>query len=503
MTAKANRKVSLTATFVKERLSFDRIPMVNDKGQVAKFEPNAEQKRYVIFDGHQDSPVGFGVAVNRTNMSYILQRRIGGRVLKATICDTRDMPLADARKKAMEVLAQMEATGKSPAEARVRSEDDILVAEMTLVECIAMYRKHLVERATPAKDSSLRGLEQAVRRLRRPGVQLADRKVGELVTEKRILDAFDALASGKRKLRDGTQRANEKSKAYDQPTTTTAELTFRWVSRAVDYCMTREARVAGNIGRDPSLRFNPFDVLKHEGKYRDRKALEEHYKNTGARNPMQIRDGSLGRFLDALWDRRKIDNYRTACDYLLLTLLWGTRRGEAAPLMWRHRLSDDEAKKLSWVDLKSGWVQFYDTKNRFTHRLPLAPGAKRVLTLREEAGRRSKSNWVFPARSSKAVQGHYLSSKAILQGLRERGGIEQLRTHDLRRTFATVAEEMTSYAVVKRLLNHKSLRDVTLSYAEVDDARLLEEMARVERAVLSNSPVVALALLPVETGAKT
>lgn len=495
MEARQSRRVALTATMVKEQLSFARIPVIAG-GKIVKFAPNAAQKRYVVFDAHRDAPVGFGVAVNRTNMSYVLQRRVGERVMKATLGDCRDLPLGQAREAAKAALETMRSTGRTPAEAKEAARDELRVADMTVAECIALYRRHLVERAQPAKDSSLRGLEQALRRLRRPEVGLADRKVGELVSEKRILDAFDTLARGKRKLVEGTRRAQAGSQAYDRPTITTAELTFRWASRAVDYCMTREKRIAANAGRLTSLQTNPFHVLRDEGRYRTRKQLEEHYEATGARNPMQLRDGSLARFLEALWAKRKIPNHRTACDYLLLTLLWGTRRGEAAPLRWHHRITKEEASICSWVDLKAGRVSFFDTKNGTTHTLPLAPAAKRILVLREELTQESGTPWVFPARSSKAAQGHYLDSKAILQGLKEEGGIEELRTHDLRRTFATVAEEMTSYAVVKRLLNHRDLRDVTGRYAKVDEDRLLEDLSRVESAIFSGAnPSMAIALL--------
>ncbi|MDH5824192.1 tyrosine-type recombinase/integrase [Luteimonas sp. RD2P54] len=497
MEGKQSRRVALTATMVKEQLSIARIPVIGATGKIVKFAPNAEQKRYVVFDAHRDAPVGFGVAVNRTSMSYILQRRVGARVMKATIGNCRDIPLAKAREDAKAALEAMRNTGRTPAEAREVSKGEIHVASMTVAECIALYRKHLVERAQPAKDSSLRGLEQALRRLGRPGVDLANQKVGDLVTEKRILEAFDTLARGKRALVTGTKRANPDTKAYERPTITTAELTFRWASRAVDYCMTRERRIAANAGRAPSLQTNPFQVLRDEGRYRTKKQLEEHYEATGARNPLQLRDGSLGRFLEALWEKRKVPNHRTACDYLFLTLLWGTRRGEAAPLRWRHRITKEEASVCSWVDLEAGWVSFFDTKNGTTHTLPLAPAARRILVLREEASQEAASPWVFPARSSKATQGHYLDSKAILEGLKKNGGIQELRTHDLRRTFATVAEEMTSYAVVKRLLNHRDLRDVTGRYSRVDEDRLLEELTRVESAMLRSAPYVAVAALPV------
>jgi len=95
----------------------------------------------------------------------------------------------------------------------------------------------------------------------------------------------------------------------------------------------------------------------------------------------------------------------------------------------------------------------------------------------------------------RAGPGHYLNSKAILQGLKKAGEIEALRTHDLRRPFATVTEEVASYAVVKRLLNHRNSRDVTGRYTKVDDARPLEEMTRIERVMLGADPLVASMLL--------
>lgn len=74
MEGRQSRKVSLTATMIKQQLSFPRIPAVNSAGKIVKFVPNSEQKRLVIFDAHRDAPVGFGAAVNRTYISYVLHR---------------------------------------------------------------------------------------------------------------------------------------------------------------------------------------------------------------------------------------------------------------------------------------------------------------------------------------------------------------------------------------------------------------------------------------------
>ncbi|WP_332938001.1 integrase arm-type DNA-binding domain-containing protein [Lysobacter sp. CCNWLW3] len=163
---------------VKEQLSFTRIPVIGATGKIVNFAPNTEQKRYVIFDSHRDAPVGFGVAVNRTNMSYVLQRRVGKRVMKATIGNCRDLTLAKARENARAALEAMRATGRTPAEAREVAQEDMRGAAMTVAQCVAMYRRHLVERAKPAKDSSLRGLEQAIKRWDGPRLRWTTGRLG-------------------------------------------------------------------------------------------------------------------------------------------------------------------------------------------------------------------------------------------------------------------------------------------------------------------------------------
>src|SRR5690606_26901966 len=144
---------------------------------------------------------------------------------------------------------------------------------------------------------------------------------------------------------------------------TAAEQTFRWASAATRFVIDMEVATASMESREPSIARNPFDLLKTQDRFRDRIELEKAYAKSAARNPLSIQDGSLGRFLNAIWERRKTENYKTACDYLLLTLLWGTRRGEAAPLMWRDKITAEQAKSASWVDLENRVVHFHDTKN--------------------------------------------------------------------------------------------------------------------------------------------
>ena len=66
--------------------------------------------------------------------------------------------------------------------------------------------------------------------------------------------------------------------------------------------------------------------------------------------------------------------------------------------------------------------------------------------------------------------------------------------HDLRRTFATIAEslDVPSYAL-KALLNHKSGNDVTGGYLVITTERLRDPMQKIESYILKAAGIVASA----------
>jgi integrase len=502
-------KTSLTLTLIRDRLRVDVKPVFKPNGTLEwKPRPPGDRAPYIVFDTNQDAPTGFGVKVGK-RLTFVLQRRAGDKVVKVKVGNVSDFDsLEAARRRAKEVALKIEDTGENPntaAKAQAQAErEQVTAAKITLANAFELYRHHLVNRQKrPAKESSLKNYDLAARRLERDGVDLLNKTLGWLAKHgKVIVDAFDTLANSPRpphpNLKNKPARVPKRAKP-GEGIRTAAEQTFRWASAAAQFAITLELDTASLEGRDASLARNPFEILKSQERFRDRIELEKAYAKSAARNPLSIQDGSLGRFLNAVWLRRQIENYKTACDYLLLTLLWGTRRGEAAPLMWRDQITAEQAKMASWVDLNKRVVHFHDTKNHSDLDLPIAPGAYEILTQRREGKipvPKHQRKWVFPARSSRAVQGHYLDSKAILTGLRKTAKIDILRTHDLRRTFGAVAESMTSYAIVKRLLNHKSLSDPTERYTKPEEPRVVEAMERIERAMLETAPLVATALLP-------
>ena len=454
-------------------------PTLNHAGQVV-FEANPEHKPYIVFDDHRDSPVGFGVKVSLTKKTYVIQRRVssGDRsvsegkkpssVLKVKVGNVSDFPNIDqAREVARQLVQTMIATKRNPN--RIKRETE--ASELTISEVFAQYRNHLMGRSKPAKPNTLAVLDKAENRLSEwAGLRVKD------LTGNEILRKFDEIASRAR---------------------TAAEQTFRWINVAVRHAIEIEAGNAQTQQRQPSLSYNPFSILKVQKKFRTRSELEDSYKAKGVRNPLSPKD-TLGRFLTALHNKRSFN--RLGCDYLLLTVLLGARKEETASLCWREVLTEEEARTTSYVDLENRMIRFFDTKNRNDHELPICDATKRILEDRRDIvndneKRADKRKWVFPARSSRSKIGHYSDSKSLRENLCQEAGIVKLGMHDLRRTFGRVAEELTSYAVVKKLLNHRNTTDPTERYANPDQDRVYEALQRIELNMLLTSPELYNSLL--------
>ncbi|HBV0391726.1 TPA: tyrosine-type recombinase/integrase [Escherichia coli] len=472
-------KTTLSQAFIINKLSIGVKPTLNHAGKVV-FEANPEHKPYIVFDDHRDSPVGFGVKVSLTKKTYVIQRRVssGDRsvsegkkpssVLKVKVGNVSDFPNIDqAREVARQLVQTMIATKRNPN--RIKRETE--ASELTISEVFAQYRNHLMGRSKPAKPNTLAVLDKAENRLSEwAGLRVKD------LTGNEILRKFDEIASRAR---------------------TAAEQTFRWINVAVRHAIEIEAGNAQTQQRQPSLSYNPFSILKVQKKFRTRSELEDSYKAKGVRNPLSPKD-TLGRFLTALHNKRSFN--RLGCDYLLLTVLLGARKEETASLCWREVLTEEEARTTSYVDLENRMIRFFDTKNRNDHELPICDATKRILEDRRDIvndneKRADKRKWFFPARSSRSKIGHYSDSKSLRENLCQEAGIVKLGMHDLRRTFGRVAEELTSYAVVKKLLNHRNTTDPTERYANPDQDRVYEALQRVELNMLLTSPELYNSLL--------
>lgn len=156
-------------------------------------------------------------------------------------------------------------------------------------------------------------------------------------------------------------------------------------------------------------------------------------------------------------------------DYLELLILSGLRRSEAAQL----RRAD--------VDLKAKTLTVRDSKNREDHTLPLTDRLLELMRRRLRQAESEPAAFVFPGDGSR---GHLVEPRPQMRKVMEASDVS-FALHDLRRTFATIAEglDVSAYAL-KRLLNHKMQSDVTSGYIVTDVERLRKPMQQITNYML-------------------
>lgn len=188
--------------------------------------------------------------------------------------------------------------------------------------------------------------------------------------------------------------------------------------------------------------------------------------------------------LGAWYQGVQLSQNPTLRDYLLLVILTGLRRQEAASLQWTD------------IDLNAKTLTINKTKNNETHTLPLSDFLYALLISRQQ---QCTSNFVFPG---SGAAGHIVEPRKQMAHVTKISGVH-FTVHDLRRTFITIAEslDIPAYAL-KRLMNHKMSNDVTAGYIIVDVERLRKPMQLITNYILKCMGVIKsaeiIAIQPME-----
>lgn len=184
--------------------------------------------------------------------------------------------------------------------------------------------------------------------------------------------------------------------------------------------------------------------------------IERNPASGARRNPEQKRHRYLGRIEVGRLVRALEDHpERASADALLFMLLTGCRRGEALGAQWSHF---DLTNRI-WTKPSA------ETKQRREHRVPYSLAVADLLDRRlAETG----GSFIFPGRlGSPLVEVRKTWSKAC-----EAAGLDRVRIHDLRHTFASLlASSGQSLLVVGELLGH-STPQTTKRYANLYDDSL-------------------------------
>ena len=136
-----------------------------------------------------------------------------------------------------------------------------------------------------------------------------------------------------------------------------------------------------------------------------------------------------------------------------LLILTGARRGEIQGLQWRE------------VDLARRSIVLPDARSKTgARRIPLSDAAIEVLE-----GIKQNGDYVFPANRANAASGHTVGLPRAWRAIREEAGLDDLRIHDLRHSFASFAAEAgASLQLIGKALGHTQMR-TTERYAHLRD----------------------------------
>lgn len=201
-------------------------------------------------------------------------------------------------------------------------------------------------------------------------------------------------------------------------------------------------------------------------------AVDQGYRNDNpVRGVKRFADKRCERYLTADEIARLSEAIETAPvsiyakTIIKVLMLTGARKGEIEHLQWRE------------IDFAGGYLRLEDSKTG-QKEIPVGP---EVLELLGRTVRIEGERYVFP--SLKTPGQPYVGTKKAWEHIRERAGMPDLRLHDLRHTFASLAvSQGASLPMIGKLLGHKDSK-TTERYAHLHADPLRSLAANVTRAI--------------------
>ena len=413
---------------------------------------------------------GFGVRVGPTKKTYFVFTKVKGRkndagadlAIRETIGRHGKIKFEDAKARAKEILEDA-AIGITPDDRRQEKETLQKVdesKEVTLEDVFkeylawnkqlkdstkANYRTHLDSYLSDWKDRPIRGITSD---------EVLQRHA--FLSKKIELPPAPPYQRKSRKKSDGSEEPRPKKEKIRTNGPGVANATMKILRAVINHALEDE-KYAGII------KSNPVKLRK-------------------AWNRLKIRENMVTPDNLPAWFRAVQESeHPTAKDVLLLLLFTGVR-------------SKTEAFRLKWsdIDWTSSVINFCDTKNSTTLRLPMSTYVYDLLKAREKA-KPPESDYVFP--SSEAKGGHVTDIRDELEKINKKAGTT-ITPHDLRRTFMTYADDDLgiSFSTIKALVNHESnsgtssgSTDVTAGYIKVQMPQRRVAMQRIAEYILNKS----------------
>ena len=362
-----------------------------------------------------DSEVkGFGLRVKPSgSKAFVLKYRVGPRTKRLTIGKIGSPYTVEEARRAAADLLRAVRDGRDPGEEK----RERLAAE-TVADLAGLYLGPDGRAARPRKKSSSWLRDEAA--IHHHIVPLLGRKLINDLTPSDVQRFQADVAAGKTR---ADRKAGPRARIIVRGGKGTAARTLATLSTMLEYGVSR-GLLPANPTRGVSL-----------------------YKGEAKERPLsQAEVAAVARGLAILEDLGMVSRAMAAAIKLLL--LTGARKSEITRLRWEH------------VDLERGRLVLPDSKTG-AKVVPLPAAAARII-----AGLPRRSDWVLP---SERTNGPIIGLQKAWEMTRQWCGIEDVRLHDLRHSFATFAvSDGASLYLVGKALGHKQGR-TTERYAHVAD----------------------------------
>lgn len=159
------------------------------------------------------------------------------------------------------------------------------------------------------------------------------------------------------------------------------------------------------------------------------------------------------RLEDVLQRLETQSTYEIGCAVIRLLMLTGCRKGEIESLEW------------SEIDFQRGFIAFSKSKTG----AKIIPVSKAALKIIKNIPRLKSSKYVF---WSSRIDGHYVGVPKVWSHIRKEAQIGDVRIHDLRHNFASIAASNgLSLPIIGALLGHTQ-PSTTARYAHLTESSL-------------------------------
>ncbi len=355
---------------------------------------------------------GFGVkATPAGSLVYLVQYRLGGRrgrTRRVTIGRHGALTPDQARKEAKRILGEV-AAGDDPAEKRSEARRDPTVA--------GLCDLYILEGCSDKKNSTLATDRSNITRHIKP---LLGRRLVRSITDTDVIKFQQDVAKGK-------SAADIRTKPRGRAIVSGGKGTA-----------ARTVAVLGAI-----FTFAVNEKMRPDNPVRGVKLFK------GERRERYLSPAELARLGDTLAAAERDGENPFAIAGIRLLLLTGARKSEILTLQWEY--VDMDRRCLRLPDSKTG-----------AKVIPLGAPALEVLASLP----RTQGN---PYVLAGATGGHYVALPKAWARLRKRAGLDNVRLHDLRHSFASVAVSAgDSLFLVGKVLGHRQSRTTEI-YAHLSD----------------------------------